>query len=289
MSDVNFNQLPNGWAKQWTKEEDELLIENYTSKTIEELLTLLPRRSKQSIYGRAHKLGLKYHTYNENYFNTIDSPTKAYWLGFLYTDGYVTTKYRWGVELSQKDISHLELLNKDLESNVTIRTRTRKSDRLKKIVDGYTIKDEYNSCSLSLKNKQMYESLVSKGVVPKKTQSLKFPTTEQVPKEFIPDFIRGLFDGDGSYSISKNGKYKKYCVGMVCASQEFLIDLQKVLDENNIKLNLHKTRNNLWVLRSEKKQTIVDFFKYVYYDEDCRSLQRKKEKSIEMLRYCLPQ
>lgn len=289
MSDMNFNQLPNGWAKKWTKEEDELLIENYTSKTIEELLTLLPRRGKQSIYGRAHKLGLKYHTYNENYFNTIDSPTKAYWLGFLYTDGYVSTKYRWGVELSLKDIHHLELLNEDLESNITIRTRTRKSDRLKEIASDYTIKNEYSSCMLAFKNKQMYESLVSKGVLPNKSQLLKFPTIEQVPIEFIPDFIRGIFDGDGSYSISKNGKYKAYCVGLVCASYDFLTDLQKVLDENNMKFNLHKTRNNLWVLRSGKKKTIVDFFNYVYYSEDCRSLKRKKEKSIEMLKYCLPQ
>lgn len=26
---------------------------------------------------------------NENYFSIIDSPTKAYWLGFLFTDGSV--------------------------------------------------------------------------------------------------------------------------------------------------------------------------------------------------------
>lgn len=281
MSDVNFNQKPKGWATKWTEEEDNILRENYSSKTIEEMLVLLPNRNKKAIYSRSHKLGLKYCTYNENYFEVIDSPAKAYWLGFLYTDGYVTTNYRWGVELSIKDISHLELFLKDFDSNIVIRTRTRTNK---------TFQKENTSCSIQIKNKKMYNSLLKKGVVQNKTKTLKFPTVEQVPKEFMPDFIRGLFDGDGSYSITKNGeKYRKYSISFVSASCDFVEDLKKVLDENNIRLNISKNnRDELFVLRTEKKQTVIDFFDYIYYDESCRCLKRKKDKSLEMLEKLSP-
>lgn len=45
---------------------------------------------------------------NENIFEKIDTEEKAYWLGFIYADGYVSTNtYAFGIELSIKDIDHL--------------------------------------------------------------------------------------------------------------------------------------------------------------------------------------
>ena len=108
MSDVNINQ-------RWTKIEDMILIQNYTIKNIEELQTLLPNRSKKAIFSRASSLGLKHYTYDKNYFGEINTHNKAYWVGFLSADGYITTKYRWGVELKIDDITHLEKLNNELK------------------------------------------------------------------------------------------------------------------------------------------------------------------------------
>ena len=42
----------------WTKEEDRILVKNYASKTVSEIMGLIGR-SKSSIYGRASLLGLK--------------------------------------------------------------------------------------------------------------------------------------------------------------------------------------------------------------------------------------
>ena len=48
--------------------------------------------------------------YNENFFEKIDSPRKAYWLGFLYADGCIASGKRSDIELSLQlsDKEHLQ-------------------------------------------------------------------------------------------------------------------------------------------------------------------------------------
>ena len=53
--------------------------------------------------------------FNENFFDIIDTEEKAYWLGFLYADGFITSKdNKIGLSLSIKDIDHLAKYNKSL-------------------------------------------------------------------------------------------------------------------------------------------------------------------------------
>ena len=77
----------------WKEFEDEY-IKKYYYKGAKEVQKHLPNRTISAIQNRAFVLGIKYLTYNKNYFDVIDTPTKAYWLGFLYADGYVTSKNR---------------------------------------------------------------------------------------------------------------------------------------------------------------------------------------------------
>ena len=60
----------------------------------------------------------KYHKpkFNENIFDIIDTEEKAYWLGFIFADGYIETpkpnmKYTFEICLSCKDKHHLEKFN----------------------------------------------------------------------------------------------------------------------------------------------------------------------------------
>ena len=50
------------------------------------------------------------YTLNQNYFETIDTEHKAYWLGFIYADGYVGDENYNNIVigLSDKDFLHLE-------------------------------------------------------------------------------------------------------------------------------------------------------------------------------------
>lgn len=51
------------------------------------------------------------YTINEDSFSKIDSPDKAYWLGAMYSDGYITkTKYtnKFGIAVAERDKNWLE-------------------------------------------------------------------------------------------------------------------------------------------------------------------------------------
>src|SRR5699024_8086137 len=46
---------------------------------------------------------------NEKYFNKIDNPEKAYWLGFFAADGYIGSDgSTFGFKISVKDTDHLK-------------------------------------------------------------------------------------------------------------------------------------------------------------------------------------
>lgn len=73
---------------------------------------------KNNIESRDNSINSKRFQFNENFFEIIDSEPKAYWLGFLFADGYVLTNSNsFGLSLSTKDISHMEKFLKDISSN----------------------------------------------------------------------------------------------------------------------------------------------------------------------------
>ena len=269
--------------------EDEIIREHYPKNGYEKVLEYLPNRDKSSIQQRAMKLGVSYMTYNDDFFEKIDTPLKAYWLGFMYTDGWVTTNNRWGLSLSSKDIDHMQRFLDDMEANCKIKVRKRKG-KLKKYPD-----KEYEECSFMINNSKMHNDLVRCGVVRNKTQVLTFPSLDILPKHLRSHFIRGLYDGDGSYSIStseqnhkdKIYKYNVFEISFVCFSEVFINELANVLSSEDIKVRVEKTRE-LNVLRISNKKDALSFLNYVApIDKNYTILERKYKKILKIREHCL--
>lgn len=146
----------------------------------------LSRSLKEEGYKIINKQNLT--KFDDSVFEKIDTEAKAYWLGFLYADGYVASESdRNAIELSLKssDIGHLEKFRDFLGF-----------DKTKHI---YQDTIRYR---LSFQNKKIKQNLIYLGCLPRKSEILIFPTQEQVPFKLVPDFIRGYIDGDGSVMIN---------------------------------------------------------------------------------------
>lgn len=268
---------------------------NYSRLPIEDLLKLLPNRSKKGIQAHAFKLGLKYLYYNKDYFEIIDNEEKAYWLGFIYADGCVSTQDRFGITLARADYNHLEKFANCIESNIKIRLGiTRKKD-----TSLVKTKGDVEYCSITIKNSKMASDLRNKGVIRNKTYSLSFPSRDILPSEFIKDFIRGYMDGDGCYVFSikkrirKDRGNKEYnrLVKEISATgycEDFLVQLAELIKKEcgAIFKLYYNPKGKMPTIRMFDKENMKKFLEYIYYD-GCICLDRKHEKAKEILYYCL--
>jgi len=212
-------------------------------------------------------IGTKRYFSNENYFENIDTEEKAYWLGFLFADGYVRIrKEKYGevkLKLQLNDIKHIELFKKSLKSTNIIKIYNnpyRYKDKTKMI----------SSASISIYSTKMVNDLIKLGCVEKKSKVLYFPI---IKKELTQHFIRGYFDGDGSIYLNKKNRLEYYiCSG----SRHFLSSIQKVFNSIGItQQSLSKNSNGVYLLRSYRINDLKRIYNY-FYNESSIFIERKK-------------
>lgn len=183
---------------------------------------------KFNIPRRNNKTKGRRYTHNHNYFETIDTEHKAYWLGFFYADGFVNSNKDhpngFGISISETDRGHLEKFKLDIEATNPINTYTQTS--------GYSNNSKY--CRLIMTSEKTKNDLIDKGVLEHKTDILQFPTMEQVPMELIHHFIRGYFDGDGCLSYTNTDTNKNYYKVKILGTDDFLDGINEFLINKNI-------------------------------------------------------
>ena len=263
-------------TKRWTNEEDLFVKNNYGNMTCSEIGEKL-MRTKMSVRKRLEFIGLskspnKY-SYKKDYFKTIDSEHKAYWLGFLSADGCIvdTNKGSKRVQLILKedDRDHLEKLVKCIDGNMPITLR-------KQTVNG----NVYGSCRLVIHSTEMANDLIKHGVTPRKTFTIKFP---DISEKLIPHYIRGLIDGDGSLYINnkktKTG-YSKMSIELLSASEEHINGVKDYFDSIGVISNVYDIKNHyhLMACSMESINIIID----TLYKNSTIYLERKYEKSKAM-------
>lgn len=172
---------------------------NFSLRAIEEKYNV----SRNTISKYLEKIGVKntkgnhYRIYfhNEDFFEVIDNEEKAYWLGFMFADGYIldnTKRYgqdSFGVCLAIDSMDSLEKFKKSLGATNPITFDNSKGT-------GQT------QCRLLMRSQKTVDDLIDKGCVKRKSLVLEPP--KKVPEFLLHHFIRGFFDGDGS--ITKNAR-----------------------------------------------------------------------------------
>jgi hypothetical protein len=207
--------------------------------------------------------------FNDRYFENINTPNKAYFLGLLYADGSINTKKNsCKITLTEKDSYILESLRKEVETKKPLAYGKSKPIKNTK----YIGKAYY---SLELNSEKLINDLEGKGITANKSQILKFPTEEQVPLDKLSHFIRGYIDGDECIYASQN----RIMINIV-SSEWFLKDLSIFLSkELNINANHKKDkRSNSWYMFITRISEVLRFCEYIYSDDNCIKLLRKYEK-----------
>lgn len=191
----------------------------------------LTRRNRSEARLEAQKRGKvpqNYFEINERFFSAW-SPEMAYVLGLLITDGCISKvkngSYRIRLCLNDKEL--LEKVAKTMGSSQPI-TPSKYQAGLYLFLFG---------------RKRIAQDLITLGVVPRKSLVLKFP---DVPKVYLREFIRGIFDGDGSVYFDTRSKNcpvrSKFCSG----SKDFIHGLEVSLQSLGMpKRNIYeqKTKN----------------------------------------------
>lgn len=187
--------------------------------------------------------------FRRDFFDVIDTEEKAYWLGFMYADGYIgASKYSVGLNLSLKDIDHLKKFNNTLEYKKGLnisethqfgsKEHTNKNGEILYMV------------STVIKDKQLWNGLNSKGCVPNKSLILTFPDESIFAnKKLIYDFIRGYVDGDGTLGVYPHSKTNPKLEEslLIVGTKSFLEGVQKYLGKGFLmhKENCHENTYRL--------------------------------------------
>lgn len=258
--------------KKWSIEEINFLKENYNKYTSKEIAVKL-NRTVNSVQVKINKLGLKRedkYFYNENFFEKIDTEEKAYWLGFIYADGYVYKNSNsriseLGIELQVIDINHLRKFNKSINGNIEIKKINKYDKRYNKT---------YEHCSLRLYKSKIVNDLINLGVCQNKSHIIKFP---QLKENMIIPFIRGYFDGDGCITLNKPRECHRF--DFTCGSIEFINELREILyNKYNINSYIVKEKNKNVYRLNIRGLTNAYLFGCLLYENANIYLDRKYKK-----------
>lgn len=258
--------------------EDGALPEDVAKKFNVSLSCVLNRQSKNKWEKRTTRGRSKY-SFDESFFDDIDCEKKAYWLGFMMADGFITSKRErekrgvetqcFGITLSSKDIEHLEKFKKDLNSNHPIYTHKNYKSQF----------SGTETSRLMISSQHTVDSLKKWGVVENKTFFCKMPDIEEKLK---PVFIRGYSDGDGSIIILKDYRFSWEMTG----TKELLTSILSYLGKEDLKLYQRwpERENNNYSITIFGRNQVINLLDIIYENATVY-LERKYQKYLEMKKW----
>lgn len=214
------------------------------------------------------------YTLNEGYFDDIDNERKAYFLGLLFADGCVTTTNYLAIQISGEDSFIIDELAKDLEYTGSIYMPKRRDD-------------QQPGRRINFSSDRIIKALNTLGMLPNKI--LTRSSIPDIESQFIPHFVRGYFDGDGSIchyiSSAQHGKYHyKTWTVTIAGPETFLINIKKLLIKEfgcNATVNRHSSKN-CYYLTLNDHMSRKSLFKYMYENANI-FFPRKKNKWLEYM------
>ncbi|MNK78407.1 hypothetical protein D3C87_980380 [compost metagenome] len=229
------------------------------------------------------------YTFNKNYFDNINTEDKAYWIGFIWCDGYVCHRirnekqiYEFKLDLAAEDEKHVYKFRDALEGNQEIKEYRFKSN----------FKNNQNVCRFYTSNTYFSKKLHSDYGLKAGRHSI-MSLISKIPDNLLRHFIRGIIDADGSISggyVNDRG-VKRFKARFQITTCEELCDfvnnylINKDLTNTRMKLSVrHEGGDGYCRTISFCGNNQVEKILSHLYEDSNTYLDRKFEKYIEIKR-----
>jgi len=255
------------------------IIEGLSARSIAKELgcshtKIIKRMKKYGITSITNPLYNQYgrkNSYNDDYFQEINTPDKAYWLGFIWADGYIyesSKQRRLRITLGIKDKCHLQKFKESLEGDMDI-----KHD----LVDSFGSIRE--CCYIDVNCSRLCDDLIKHGMTHYKESRKELPS---ISNELIPHFLRGLIDADGSIQILKTNYKEKIYETLTISfvgNNELLIAIRSYLNDLGILFTPKSliALKGTFSLRLYKREYVLSLLDTIYPTGSYMLMDRKKE------------
>ncbi len=218
-------------------------------------------------YKRKEEKEKYYSNMKHDYFEIIDHPQKAYYLGLISSDGSINkTRHLINITLHEDDDYILNNFYKELNIN-------RK-----------TTKEKGKYSRFQFSSKKMCSDLEKYGIVENKTWNM---IIKNIPPKYHYGFLLGYFDGDGSIFSHHINKPSHYSVNY-CGAKNSMSSICDMLDKLNLKYSAKEDKReykggifiNVNFVNTIQKYA---FLKTIYKNDNIYSLTRKKEKALKFI------
>lgn len=216
---------------------------------------------------------------NSDFFKTW-SKDMAYILGFIVTDGCLV-EHKNGynaLNITNKNKGILEIMLKAMNSNhkVSVKPRGGNSDR--------------KYFQIQIRDRSIYGDLLKLGLMPRKSKKIRMP---EVPTEFLGDFIRGCFDGDGSINVWQDPRWRHpWQTRAVFSSgnRAFLSDMQSRLYEKADLSNGSIQKGTRVYALCYSITDSIKLYNFMYRDQNGKQLYiTAKRKKFEFFKSVRPE
>lgn len=192
-----------------------------------------------------------------SYFEKIDTPDKAYLLGFITADGAVVGGC-CSIEVKDEDAEILEFAKRQINPQASITP---------------CYYEKKHNMRVAFNSKKLCEDLSKYGIVQNKSKTIKKVPKDFIPKELLCYYFRGLIDGDGC--VHKNGGISIYS-----GSEDFIKSVQNVIIEETGVQRLGIYQGTTFFITWTSKEDREKLFNYLYSNLNATYYYSRKYQRI---------
>lgn len=213
---------------------------------------------------RSNDINSRKYQINDSYFENIDTPEKAYFLGLIFSDGNLF-KNTISISLKEDDGYILKYYNYLFQKKpISIILNTSE-----------IMKNRKTQHKLTITNKNICSDFKRHGLISDKSLNIEPP--KNIHPTLLRYFILGYFDGNGCIYVKNTNP--KVCLFNIAGSLSMIKFIQdKLIESTQLTHTKITPYKNIFYLRYSGRGNIKQIFEYLYGDVNIPYLTRKYDK-----------